>query len=90
MVGVNGASKRWLKCQIDQGMFSDEFAVTYPVTGNASWSVFVPQSAVRGEAGKQGRLEVVVLQEAGKMLAVLPTPQKDIVAVAEQDVAESP
>jgi len=33
--------ERWLRCQLDEGMFSDEVAVTYPPKGKWQKSVFV-------------------------------------------------
>ena len=82
--------ERWLSCQLDRGMFSDEVAVTYPPVGAAVRSVFVPNTAVRGPAGRPGRVLVRVFRQAGNIFAVLPTPQSETVAVAESDLSDSP
>ena len=79
--------ERWLDCQLDKGMFSDEVAVTYPSTGTWRASVFVPQTAVEGDIGSRGRVRVEVLRRNGKMLAVLPSPQRDLVEVVEADLS---
>lgn len=77
----------WLDCQLDKGMFSNEVAVTYPSTGTWKRSVFVPQEVVQGKIGSRGKVRVTVFRRQGKMLAVLPNSQRDIVEVAESDVA---
>lgn len=79
--------EHWLSCQIDKGMFSDEAAVTYPSTGTWKKSVFVPQAAVQGEIGKIGKVRVILVRRDGRMLATLPTPQQDVVEVAESDIS---
>ena len=79
--------ERWLNCQLDKGMFSDEVAVTYPSTGTWKTSVFVPQGAVQGSVGSRGRVRVVVVRREGKMLAILPSPQHDVVEVVEADTS---
>jgi hypothetical protein len=82
--------ERWLSCHVDRGMFSDEFAVTYPSRGTVISSVFVPSSAVVGQAGQAGRVRVRVVGQPGRVFAVLPTPQNDMVPVAESDLSDSP
>jgi len=77
----------WLYCQLDQGMFSDEVAVTYPSTGTWKKSVFVPEHLVEGEIGSRGKVRVRLLRGDGKLLAVLPNSQHDIVEVTESDIA---
>ena len=82
---------RWLRCQLNPGMFSDEVAVTYPVEGRTICSVFVPRSDVRGEpeANGVGTVRVNVLRLEGKRLAaVLPTNDRAVVAVQENDLSE--
>jgi hypothetical protein len=90
MVAANSKAEQWLNCRVDEGMFSNEVAVTYPAEGKVLRSVFVPATAVRGEAGKTGYVQVVVLRKPGKTLAILPTANRDILAVAEKDISESP
>lgn len=79
-------SECWLNCLVDRGMFSDEVAVTYPMDGEPLRSVFVPASAVRGEAGQRGSVRVKLLRNSNQLLAVLPSANPEIVAVSERDV----
>ena len=82
------AEERWLACRVDQGMFSDELAVTYPATGTWQKSVFVDRSAVRGEIGDVGQVRVALLRKGGSIIAVLPSPERDIVYVDPGDIRE--
>ena len=84
---IQQREERWLSCQLDKGMFSDEVAVTYPSSGVWKKSVFVPQTAVQGRVGSCGKVRVVALRRDNKMLAVLPSPQHDVVEVAEADTS---
>ena len=90
MTATNGAHEGWLNCLLDEGMFSDEIAVSYPPEGKILRSVFVPVSAVRGLPGNKGSVRVKLMKQSGKILAILPTEQPEIVAVSEQDISESP
>jgi hypothetical protein len=78
----------WLECRVDQGMFSDEFAVTYPSTGPWQKSVFVEKQAVELQ-GPNGiaRVRVRLFQQDGQLYAVLPSPNGDIVHVRDGDVS---
>lgn len=82
------AEVRWLRCQLDKGMFSDELAVTYPPHGPWQKSVFVDRQAVQGNAGDIGKVRVSVLRKDGSVLAVLPSPEGDIVHVNAGDITE--
>ena len=89
-VADSGAS-HWLRCQLNRGMFSDEAAVTYPAEGRTICSVFVPLSDVRGEpeASSVGAVRVNVLRLDEKTLAaILPTSDRAVVAVQENDLSE--
>ena len=90
MATTMATQERWLQCQLDKGMFSDEIAVTYPPEGVAKRSVFVPKSEVHGEPGQRGFVRVRVLRKPGAMIAILPSSQSDIVAITEQDVSDAP
>jgi len=68
-------------------MFSDEVAVTYPSEGSYRTSVFVLRDEVTGE-GEHGRVRVHVTTRDGKTFATLPTPQRDMVTVAAEDLTE--
>ena len=81
---------RWLKCQLDKGMFSDEVAVTYPSSGTPVCSVFVPAQAVHGQLGATGKVRVRIVERQGSLLAVLPSNYSDSVRVQEQDVSDTP
>ena len=78
----------WLECQVDKGMFSDELAVTYPARGKWQKSVFVDRAAVKGDIGTIGKVRVVVLRQDGSIMAVLPSPEQDIVYVTPGDISE--
>lgn len=81
------AEVRWLKCRIDKGMFSDELAVTYPAEGEKQKSVFVSKSAIQGQVGQTGKVQVVLIRRNGTLFAVLPSSNQDIVTVQEADLA---
>jgi hypothetical protein len=83
---------RWLRCQLNRGMFGDEVAVTYPATGSKLCSVFVPRTEVRVEGDNEriGVVRVKVLRFDGPhVVAVLPTDESTLVAVKEDDLSES-
>ncbi len=82
------AEERWLACRVDQGMFSDELAVTYPATGMWQKSVFVERDSVRGDVGSVGKVRVAVLRKEGSIIAVLPSPERDIVFVKAGDISD--
>ncbi len=82
--------QRWLKCNLERGMFSDEMVVTYPATGTEITTVFVPSSDVRGRAGETGKVRVMVAKRGAETLAILPTSYRDSVAVSEHDLSDSP
>ena len=90
MMKTESAQERWLDCQVDEGMFSDEMAVSYPPEGEVIQSVFVPASVVRGVPGEKGKVRVHVMNRLGKTFAVLPSSERAIVPVAERDLTESP
>ncbi|MEX2212618.1 MAG: hypothetical protein WD768_00725 [Phycisphaeraceae bacterium] len=69
-------SEDWLKCDISEGMFSDERAVTY-----GDMSVFVPEDSVDNEAVK-----VMTFEDEGGIFAVLPTSDRAIIAVKKSDL----
>jgi hypothetical protein len=72
----------WLRCRLDDGMFSDEMAVTYPATQHErQMSVFVPSAYVRPESKHCGDVMVEVLEAAGARFAVLPSSERDIVRI---------
>jgi hypothetical protein len=77
----------WLRVRVDQGMFSDELAVTYPPDeGRYRRCVFVPISDVRQQSEHSGDVRVDVVEREGVRYAVLPSPERDIVRVEEGDL----
>lgn len=82
------AEVRWLRCQLDKGMFSDEMAVTYPPQGRWQKSVFVDSDYVDGSAGDVGRVRVKLIRRSGSLMAVLPSSNQDIVIVQAGDISE--
>jgi len=86
---IQQSNKRWLQCQLDRGMFSDEIAVTYPPTGNLRRSVFVPLTEVKGNPGSRGKVQVVILQRGDKVFALLPSSQKELVEVCKSDISDN-
>jgi hypothetical protein len=82
--------KAWLRCQVRRGMFSHEFAVTYPAESKIwEWqkSVFVPASYVRVLGEEQGEVLVTVVGSGASRYAVLPSPEQDVVKPAEADLS---
>ena len=89
MSTVSKNNIKWLQCQVDQGMFSDEVAVTYPSTGVCKKSVFVPSQTVRKTIGKLGEVQVSVIPSSdGTLMAMLPSSSQDIVVIARADISE--
>jgi len=82
--------QKWLQCNLDRGMFSDEMAVTYPSSGIARVSVFVPSTDVSGTPGGLGKVRVSVAHRGDTILAILPTSYRDSVAVSENDLSDAP
>jgi hypothetical protein len=76
----------WLRVRLDSGMFSDEFAVTYPATAQFQKSVFVPRNYVRDTGENRGEVMVKVVEKDGERFAVLPTARRDIVRVEDADL----
>lgn len=79
----------WLQCLIQKGMFSDERAITYPPKGDTRKSVFVPATFVDGEVGSTGKVRVELIQAGEKVLAILPTSDRDTVEAKEEDILET-
>jgi hypothetical protein len=81
----------WLRCRLDMGMFSDEWAVTYPPSaGFGDWqkSVFVPSKCVRKEGENEGRVKVRIFVKGSERFAVLPSSQQDVVKAEEADISQ--
>ena len=78
----------WLRCRLDRGMFSDEFAVTYPASLDAECqqSVFVPCAFVRSVTEHEGEVMVKVVTVEGGRYAVLPSSERDVVWPEDADL----
>ena len=87
---MTATAHRWLSCRLDKGMFTDEVAVTYPASGSAVLSVFVPASAVSGQHGGPGKVRVQVTRQGNATLAILPTDYRESVTVTEADLSDAP
>ncbi|MBE3123999.1 MAG: hypothetical protein IMZ65_04275 [Planctomycetes bacterium] len=76
----------WLKCHLKEGMFSNEFVACYPPTGTCASSFFVPKEFVRGDVGKQGKVQVRYAKREGEVWVVLPTEDQQVIKVQQADV----
>ena len=77
--------EQWLRCHLLKGMFSDEVAIKFSSLGTPV-SFFVSKEYVNGEVDREGKVRVNTFTDAGTVWAVLPTPQKKIVAVDAGDL----
>ena len=78
--------EHWLNCKLEKGMFSSEVVVIYPPEGECIKSAFVPKYLVQGNIGSAGQVRVAIARSNGKLLALLPTNEDNIVEVAEADL----
>ena len=77
--------KAWLRCKVEQGMFSREVVVKVMTAGGESAAYFVPRGKVRGD-----RVEVQVETRNDRRLALLPTDNPYApIPVREEDLAYS-
>ena len=66
-------TKRWLRCEVSPGMFSDERTVQ--IDGR---SFFVDQQVVRNVDEKGlGEVEVMIVEEADQRWVVMPTNTRE-------------
>jgi hypothetical protein len=72
-------SERLLRCDIRDGMFSDEVSATFRTANGEQVSVFAPRDRVSGDG-----LRVMAFSRQGRWWIVLPTPEHQTVAV-DQD-----
>lgn len=79
---------KWLKCRVENGMFSDERAVIVHRRGNGSIEFFVPENYVKNIEG-QGTVQVRVFRRDDGFWAELPTPFRDSVPIEEAQVIAS-
>lgn len=74
---------KWLKCNISQGMFSDEFTVVVRTHRGEDFSVFVPREAADAQAN---RVRVRAEEHNGMAIAVLPDENQSVVQVPSSDL----
>jgi len=74
---------KWLKCKINEGMFSDEYTVTVRTRGGDPIAVFVPKQAADDQ---NGRVRVQAFEEQGKTIVILPDEHQSVVDVSVCDL----
>ena len=75
---------KWLKCDVQQGMFSDEFTVIVQTRSGGRMSFFVPRAAADNE---QKRVKVRVAEREGYAIATLPDDLQSTVDVSNEALA---
>jgi hypothetical protein len=75
--------RKWLKCEISKGMFSDEVTVKVQDAGGEPVAVFVPKNQVRVD---QPTVSVRMYEGYGKTFAILPDERHTAVAVTSSDL----
>lgn len=76
-------SKAWLKCEVEQGMFSSEVVIKVRTADGESAAYFVPRGSV-----SKGRVEVQVEKRGVNRLAILPTDNPyAAISVRDEDLA---
>ena len=74
---------KWLKCKIEQGMFSDEFTVTVHSRTGEAIAVFVPKGAADDQ---NHRVQVRAFEQQGRTIAILPDEHQSVVDVDAADL----
>ncbi len=72
---------KWLKCEIQKGMFSDELTVIVRTRSGESVAVFVPRDSAQEANGRDGRVKVRVSENGGHAFALLPDANQSVVDV---------
>jgi hypothetical protein len=76
-------NKAWLRCEVEQGIFSREVVVTVKTASGESAAYFVPRESVSGN-----QVEVQVEERDNQHLAILPTDNPyAAIPVSEEDLA---
>jgi len=79
-------TQRWLKCKVSAGMFSDERVVELRVKLGHARTFFVPADRVLDQGAGEGQIQVGVVTQGEVTLVILPTPSRDVVPCAEDDL----
>jgi hypothetical protein len=77
--------KQWLKCDVKDGMFSDERTIIVHVKGNGSVEHFVPEGVVKID-GDSGFVSVDVLRRGDSTWVELPTSYGRAIPVDENQL----
>lgn len=77
-----------LICRVQDGMFGDELAISYPRT-KAAAGYFVPRESVVERKGEEGKVKVSVIQRDSEAWVVLPTPQRTVIQVNTGDLVSA-
>jgi hypothetical protein len=78
-------AERWLRCDVVQGMFSDELAIVYSLQGKKI-SFFVPKDEVIGGINSEGKVKVRVFHQDNVPWAVLPNENQTVIPIDEADL----
>ena len=74
---------KWLKCEIDKGMFSDEVTVTIRISSGEAIAVFVPKQAADHQ---KNLVRVDAFEQQDNTIAVLPDEHHSVVDVSAADL----
>lgn len=76
-------SKRWVRCRVQKGMFSDELVVVIRTHGGEDEAFFVPKSEVSFDDSQAGSVRVSTYSESP--WAVVPNAEQTLVAVDQSE-----
>ena len=77
---------RWLRCEIRNGMFPDERAITIALSEGRSHDAFVPSSEVEADSDTtHGRVRVRLVSVADGCWVLLPQENPNPITVREVD-----
>lgn len=74
---------KWLTCNVEKGMFSDEFTVIVTTRDGEKYSFFVPKEEADID---HNRVRVWVNEIQGRSVAILPDAFRSTVEVKEQEL----
>ena len=75
-------SDKWLRCGVQQGMFSDEMVVVIKTLSGEEVSFFVPKEQVQA-----GKVMVRTFKQGTRAWAVIPNDSQSIIPVDESELA---
>jgi len=71
---------KWLKCKIQNGMFSDEVTIVFRTLSGENIAVFVPKDSAQGQASN-GRVKVRVDETSGRTIAIFPDANQSVIDI---------